>query len=287
MDNLYFVLPYPLAEKDISSLMCRIVAQPLNPGRKFIPNLDEPHPLVLSEILPNLLPDPIPVESTASMNSAKNATLKACLEQLLSYSAESSATQSFELKAQIQRYTLTQNEWKFRKLLENDRFAREVTQLVRDNGGNAYMVSGFMTCKESTWKRSTEDGSSHTGQAKFGIEDGDAINVEASGAIKKKSGHRREGEITDKLVFAIAYDVIGTEWYFEWNAKYFPELKSKIVLKSELRADWHQLSMGNEEGEEMLEGEDEEDDKRVSVANLIFTGMSKEAFDRLQTSTIL
>ena len=255
--------------------MCRVVAGPLNPARKFIPNPDEPNPLVLSDILPNLLPDPIPVESTASMNSANNATLKARLQQLFSYSSESFVNQSLELTAEIQRYTLTQNEWKFRKLLENDRFAREVTQLVRDNGGKAYIVSGFMTCKESTWKRSSGDGSSHAGQAKFGGVDVNAINVEASKGT--------EGEIKEELVFAIAYDVIGTEWYFEWNATYFPKVKSKVVLKSELRADWNQLSMGNEEEDEILECEedDDDDDKRVSVANLLLTKMSKQEFDRL------
>ncbi|KIW23797.1 uncharacterized protein PV07_11970 [Cladophialophora immunda] len=286
MDNLYFVLPYPLHGNVVSSLMCRVVANPLNPGRKFIPNLDEPSPLVLSEVLPNLLPDPIAVEPTASMTSGMNTTLKARLEQLFSYTNKTNTTQSFELKAQIQRYTLTQNDWKFRKLLENDRFAQEVTQLVRENGGKAYMVSAFLTCEESTWMRSTKDRSSHSGQAKFGTTDGNATKVEASGAVVKNAGHRREGEITDKLVFAIAYDVIGTEWYFEWNAKWFPQLKTKIVLKSELRADWHQLSMGKEEEEEEVldDGDEGDDKKRVSAANLILAGMSKEAYDLLQTS---
>jgi hypothetical protein len=275
-DSLYFVLPYPLPEKEIPSLMCRVVASPLSPARKFIPNPDESDPLVLSNILPNLLPDPIPVESTASINSANNTSLKARLPQLFSHSSESFTNQALELTGEIQRYTLTQNEWKFRKLLENSRFAREVAQLVRDNGGIAYMISGFMACRESTWKRSSGNGSSHAGQIKFRGVDMNAINGEGSKGT--------EGEIRERLVFAIAYDVIGAEWYFEWNATYFPKVKSRVSLKSELRADWNQLSMAGEEDEIFEYDEEDDDDKRVLAANLLLTWMSKQEFDRLQSS---
>lgn len=286
MDNRYFVLRYPLSEKEIPTLMGRVVAQPLNPNRKFIPNPEDPSPLNLQSILPNLTPEPIPVESVASINTTNNASLQVRLQQLLSYSSRTAATQSLELKADIERYTLTQNEWKFKKLLENKQYAREVVELIRENGGKAYMVSGFMVCEESTWKRDIDHRSL---EAKVKTQDGslsgmdvNVAEVEAKTQVKKKIGFHAEGDIKDKLVFAIAYDVVGTEWYFEWNATYFPNLRSKLVLKSELRADWSHLSMADVENDDIIDYE-EPGRNEASTGNLIFTHMSQEEFDRLQT----
>ena len=119
--NRFFVLPYSIHGEHIPHLMGRIVLDPLNPLRRFIPDPDEVDGFSPEDVVPSLRRDPVSYQDrTELVRAASGAKLRARLSDYLGLETGTLASSSVELRAaKVRRYEMANHTGVFRKFMES------------------------------------------------------------------------------------------------------------------------------------------------------------------------
>ncbi|KAK1831535.1 hypothetical protein QBC39DRAFT_93047 [Podospora conica] len=147
----FFILDYPVGHDQMGTMLCRVVADKYNPDRVFAP--DEP---LASKLLPDLVPEPFVTTNRSDFfDSVRSVGLQTKLLEIFRVNADRSDGNSIGLASElVKRYTLSNPESKFAKLMENPQYAADVSSLLaRKRSGKAYLVTGFMTTTNTTWSK--------------------------------------------------------------------------------------------------------------------------------------
>ncbi|KAK0752881.1 hypothetical protein B0T18DRAFT_423528 [Schizothecium vesticola] len=204
----FFILDYPVGHDQMSTMLCRVVTDKYNPDRAFAP--DEP---LASQLLPDLVTEPFVTTNRSDFfDNVRSVGLQTKLLEIFHVSADRSDGNSIGLESElVKRYSLSNPEPKFAKLMENPHYAAGVSSLLaRKRSGKAYLVTGFMTTTNATWSKGTTRDRAVGGGVTLdpgllagGVPSGFGISVDAgrSTSTSKQSGWVSPGE----EIFAVSY----------------------------------------------------------------------------------
>ena len=154
----FFVLPYSLPSEHIPHLMGRIVLDPLNPLRRFIPDPDDDTAGAFNpeDIVPTLRREPFVYQNcTEVVRAGSGVRLRARLSDFLGIEAGASTSDSAELRAAVvRRYEMVNHGSVFRRFMAHDAFRALIEGILDEGkGGEALMVVGFYTAERTRWLR--------------------------------------------------------------------------------------------------------------------------------------
>jgi hypothetical protein len=118
----FFVLPYSIHEEHIPHLMGRVVIDPFDPLRRFIPDPQPPNGFNPEDIVPNILPNPIPYQSRSDIiRSANSSKLQATLSSYFGTNVENIKSDNVQMESEhIKRYQMINNVLIFRKFMAHE-----------------------------------------------------------------------------------------------------------------------------------------------------------------------
>ncbi|KND88951.1 hypothetical protein TOPH_06474 [Tolypocladium ophioglossoides CBS 100239] len=261
----FFVLPYSIHGQHIPHLMGRIVLDPLNPLRRFIPDPDEADGFSPEDVVPGLLRDPVSYQDrTELVRAASGAKLRARLGDYLGLETGASASSSVELRAaKVRRYEMANHAGVFRKFMAHAAFRALIEGLLDESKhGEALMVVGFYTAERSRWAAEQTTGRELSADVRVpvaalagvpvaGAEPG--VAASASSSVRHRMAGTGEGE----EVFAVAYDVVKKKHALDRTARRW--VSSTPVLGDEKRGQAGHLAMGDEASDGELEYESDEE----------------------------
>ncbi len=261
----FHILPYSLPASHIPHLLGRIVLDPLNPLRQFIPDPSDPSAGGFNpeDIVPNLLPLPvISHDHTAVARAASSARLRARLSEYLGLETGVSASAAVELRAAVvRRYEMANHSGVFRRFMAHDGFRGLIEgMLAEGKRGEALMVVGFYTAENARWVASRTRGREHgvDVQVPVGAVVGLPVGVDpgVGASVERIVEQSMEGEVQGEEVFAVAYDVVRRKHSLDRTVKGW--VSSTLVLGDEKRVQAGHLGMGREsDGELEYESEEE------------------------------
>ena len=274
MKDRFFVLPYTLHGKHIPNLMGRVVVDPLDPLKRYIPDSSKLNP---QDIIPDILEESIAYRSCVEVvEAASSNLLKARLTSYFGLTDDHSANSSVALRSElVQRYQMTQIAPKFKKLMVNTDFAQEIVELLRESKRNeVFMIVGFLTTKGSQWDIEAGGSRRRAGNATVPIGEvsgtSSTFDVTIEGS-HTSSAHRRTNVLADdnlEEVFGIAYNVVKKQYSFNRKAQNF--VSSRPVLGDEKRSKGGHLTMAlrdalGDSDEEIGDGsyDDDSDDSTI------------------------
>jgi hypothetical protein len=117
------------AKKEIKKMMCRVVVNKLLPLEKYAPEdplQGEPSHTV-EAILPDILPEPFVYENHRQfLERVNEGSIRAKISSLFHVDLSSSAKDGLSMQSgTVKRYTLNNPHQKFKRLMENEDYARE------------------------------------------------------------------------------------------------------------------------------------------------------------------
>jgi len=203
--------------------MCRVVVNKLLPLHQYAPveplSPDEPSHNV-QDILPNILPEPhVYKDCRQFLETVNDGSIRVGLSSFLDVDLSSSARDSLSIRSgTIKRYTLNNPRTTFSKLMENEDYARDVRELLKDTSfGRAFLVVGFLTTTGTVWtegeSRSVAAGLQVTlpfqvlGSPLPGV-----ANPEVHPSVSTTGRQHRHMHVVEEEIFAIAYDVVKTSY---------------------------------------------------------------------------
>ncbi len=254
------MLPYSLHQKHIPSFMGRMVVDPLDPNKRYFPDITEPGP---QNIIPGIAEDPIPYKSRADIiQSAQATSLKVILASYFKLCGESSAENSVTFQSDIvKRYQMTQNELRLKKLMENADFSQGVTKLL-EQYGKLYMVVGFLTTKATTWDMKAGKGRMATARAEIPLGEMTGLpnmpSVALGGTYQQTAHAGMTGEVEEEEIFAVAYDVLKKKRTLDWNSSMY--VSSRPVLGAEKRVKGGFGALGDDDSEPEVDDVESEED---------------------------
>jgi hypothetical protein len=189
-------------------MLCRVVTDKYDPGKAFAP--DQP---LASELLPNLLPKPFVMTNRKDLfENARSSGVHATLAKVCHIGADRSTGNSTALESEeVKRYSLSNPERRFAELMDNPRYAAEVSSLLaKKRSHRGYLVTGFMTTKNSTWSKTATADMSLDGGVTLdaglivsGAPPGLDIGVDASHAVSRLN--QSEWMSPNEEIFAVSY----------------------------------------------------------------------------------
>ncbi|KAH6847730.1 hypothetical protein B0I37DRAFT_375728 [Chaetomium sp. MPI-CAGE-AT-0009] len=204
----FFLLDYTLGHDQIASMLCRVVTDKYDPGKAFAP--DQP---LASRLLPNLLPEPFVMTNRKDLfENARSSAVQAKLAKLCHIGADWSTGNSTGLESEeVKRYSLSNPERRFAELMDNPRYAAEVSSLLaKKRSHRGYLVTGFMTTRNSTWSKTAAAENSlgggvtlDAGLIASGAPSGLDVGVDASHAVSRLK--QSEWVSPNEEIFAVSY----------------------------------------------------------------------------------
>ena len=281
----FYVLPYSIHGEHIPHLMGRIVLDPLNPLRRFIPDPEEVEGFNPEDVVPGIQRAPVSYEDRSELiRAASGAKLRARLSDYLGLETGTSASSSVELRAaKVRRYEMVNHAGVFRRFMERADFRTLIEGLLDESKhGEALMVVGFYTAEKSRWAASQTAGREHGANvevtvgalvagAPIGMDPGVGITVNSS------VGHRMAGKGDGEEIFAVAYDVVKRKHALDRNAKRW--VSSTPVLGDEKRVQAGHLAMGDEASDGELEYESDEETDGADIECVLDTGSQPSALE--------
>ncbi len=277
----FFVLPYSLPSEHIPHLMGRIVLDPLNPLRSFIPDPDDDAAGGFNpeDIVPTLRREPFVYhDCTEVVRAGTNTRLRARLSDFLGLEAGASTSDSAELRASVvRRYNMVNHVSVFRRFMAHDAF-RGLIEGILDagKGGEALMIVGFYTAQRTRWVRSRRSGREHgvDVQVPVGAFVGVPVSVDPGigVSVAAEAEHAMTREVEAEEIFAIAYDVVKKKHSLDRTAKRW--VSSTPVLGDEKRVQAGHLAMGRG-SEDELEYESEPESEGAD-AGCVLDGGARE-----------
>ncbi len=280
-DKRFFVLPYSLPSSHIPHLLGRIVLDPVNPLRCFIPVPDDEAAGGFNpeDVVPTLRREPFVYhDCTEVVRAGTNTRLRARLSDFLGLEAGASTSNSAELRAAVvRRYEMVSHDTVFRRFMAHDKFRGLIEGILEDGkGGEALMVVGFYTAERARWVTSRTSGREHGVDVQVpvgaivgipvGVDPGIGVSVGA------EAEHSMIREVQGEEIFAIAYDVVKKKHSLDRTAKRW--VSSTPVLGDEKRVQAGHLVMG-QGGEEELEYESEPESEGAE-ASCFLDGNARE-----------
>ncbi|PNY25107.1 Uncharacterized protein TCAP_04951 [Tolypocladium capitatum] len=261
----FFVLPYSVHAEHIPHLMGRIVLDPLNPLRRFIPDPDEADGFSPEDVVPSLRRDPVSYQDrTELVRAASGAKLRARLSDYLGLETGTSASSCVELRAaEVRRYEMANHAAVFRRFLQHAAFRALIEGLLDESKhGEALMVVGFYTAARSRWSTAQATGWEHGADARVpvaalagipvaGADPG--VAASASSSVEHRMAGRGQGE----EVFAVAYDVVKKKHALDRTARRW--LSSTPVLGDEKRVQAGHLAMSDGASDDGFEYESDDE----------------------------
>ncbi len=254
----FFVLPYSLPSEHIPHLMGRIVLDPLNPLRRFIPDPDDDTAGAFNpeDIVPTLRREPFVYQNcTEVVRAGSGVRLRARLSDFLGIEAGASTSDSAELRAAVvRRYEMVNHGSVFRRFMAHDAFRALIEGILDEGkGGEALMVVGFYTAERTRWVTSRTSGREHGVDVQVpvgafvgvpvGVDPGIGVSVGA------EAEHGMTGEVEAEEIFAIAYDVVKKKHSLDRAARRW--VSSTPVLGDEKRVQAGHLAMGQDSDDEL------------------------------------
>jgi hypothetical protein len=150
-ERRFFILDETIPATEIESFMCRVVALKNLPLTKFVPfppiSPGEPSHNT-NDITPSILPTPsLSTSRKEFLKVVREREIKVGLTAFFGLDFARNKEESRSLESQlIKRYTLSNPEHHFQKLMENEHYARDIHTLLDSNKlHHAYLVTGFLT----------------------------------------------------------------------------------------------------------------------------------------------
>ncbi len=175
--------------------------------------------------------------------------------------------QSRDLESRmVKKYCLPNPERYFQELLKNEHYAGDVGLLLRKLWPrHAYLVTGFLTATESTWK--IEDARSKSTGFNLVLPVSGALSVPVPGLVdveinphaSTSAECRRELHVAGEQIFAVSYSIVKLALKFTSSAGL---VTSVPTIGRPKRAKAHHLAFGsNEDEDEEVEYESDDDDE--------------------------
>ena len=257
MERRFFLLDVPLSATETPSFMCRVVVSKTSPLDAFAPySLEGALGYRSNDIVPSILPEPTLSKSRKDfLSQAREKDLFAKLSGLLSINLSNSVQQSRTLESELVKcYKLPHPEMYFKKLMENEEYARDVhTLLKKVSPRHAYLVTGFLTATKSRW--TIEDSSGVRGgmQATVPAAAVAAVPIPGlgdlgsgfSGSNSAKQYHERAA--IEEEIFAVSYSPATFSSKIDWSKG---SLTREPVLRRPKQAKAHHLAMAADQDDD-------------------------------------
>lgn len=260
-NNKFLILRYTLHGDNIPSFMGRVVLDPCDPNARFIPQGFE-----TQTIIPDIAQKPMIYHNHASIiNGATNTTIAAKLTSYLDIHGSSTGQDSVSMKSRVvHRYQMKQKGPAFETLLKSPTpFATQLRQIL-DEGkyGKCYMVVGFLTAKDATWKTSAKNTTSIEAAGRVPI--GELTGTSATVDVEARVGTANTQDLTSSTqlagteIFAVAYNEIKKKFTFDKSSSFL--YRTEPILGREKRWKAGHFAMGSQEedSEEEIEYNAEE-----------------------------
>jgi hypothetical protein len=171
----------------------------------------------------------------------------------------------------VKRYTLNNPHQKFERLMENEDYARDVRELLKDTSfGRAYLVVGFLTTTETIWTQ-TESRSLSTGiklMLPAQVIGSPLPGTASPGLHPLVSTAKRQDQcmhVAEEQIFAVAYDVVKTSYGIDPFKK---GLKKTPMLGSSVRPQGKSFAFaGGSDSDDSSDEDDDEDAMGVVLAD--------------------
>lgn len=258
-------------------MMCRVVADKLLPLHHFAPSellsTEEPSHNT-NDIIPDILPEPYITTSRQDLVTLmRRSDIATTLTTYLGLNLSPGDTQSVSLQSEsVKRYTLANPAQLFNRLMTNELYARDVTNLLRTvRPEKAYLVVGFLTVTGAVWKRNQAH--EHSAEVKFSVPVGDIVSIGAQAGLdagvslanEQGTGAQRTMHVAEEEIFAVAYCKVKLKREFSRNA---PHLMKTIAFGQAKRNKGHHLTFGDDE-DEMEASSDEEDNVEKGIVLVV------------------
>ena len=168
-------------------MMCPVVAGKLLPLQHFAPSeplsTEEPS-YNTNDIIPNNLPEPYIITFTLHfVTSMRRSDIVTTLTTYLGLSLSHGDGQSISLQSEsVKRYTLANPAELSNRLMTNELYAQDVTNLLRTvRPEKAYLVVGFLTVTGAVGKRNLAR--EHSAGVKFSVPIGDIVGIGAQAGL--------------------------------------------------------------------------------------------------------
>jgi hypothetical protein len=185
-------------------MMCRVVADRYDPNFKYAPG--QP---VVQEIIPDILPEPqVSTDRKECLAYTRDSGTRAKLAQLFHWDVERNNGDQIKLESEtVKRYTLDHPEKKFTKLMEDPRYAVEVSDLLKGKRPHrAYLVTGFMTTTNTTWSSTSSQTASNGVDVSLPI--GAIAEITAGVHHTTRASCESKAFVAGEEIFAVAYNVV-------------------------------------------------------------------------------
>jgi hypothetical protein len=256
-------------------MMCRVVVNKLLPLNEYAPadplSPGEPSHNVQA-ILPNILPEPFVYENHRQfLETVNEGSIRTGISSLFNVDLSSSAKDGLSMQSgTVKRYTLNNPKKIFEKLMENEDYARDVRDLLKDTSfGRAYLVVGFLTTTGTIWTQ-TESRSVSAGLKLMlpaqvvGSPLPGVANPELHPSVSTTQRRGRHMHVVEEEIFAIAYDEVKTSYSIDLPAG---KLKKTLVLGSSVRSQGKSFAFTPESDSD--DSSDEDDDSSAMEVVLV------------------
>lgn len=281
----FFILDYPISHVQMSTMLCRVVADKYNPDRAFAP--DEP---LASQLLPDLVPEPfITTNRSDFFDNVRSVGLETKLLEIFHVGADRSDGNSIGLESEmVKRYSLSNPEPKFAKLMENPHYAAAVSSILAGKrSGKGYLVTGFMTTTNATWSKGTIKDRAFGGGVTLdpgllagGVPSGFGVGVDASRSTStsKQSGWVSPGE----EIFAVSY----VSLKLEGGGLLGRGPKKPVVGDVVFAGNGHAALSGEKQGNSTAsdsesDSDEDDDDKRLRLVKVVVSTEEEPVVDGL------
>jgi len=310
-ERRFFILDDTIPATEIESFMCRVVAVKNLPLAKCVPfpplSPGEPSHNT-HDIIPSILPTP-------SLSTSRKEFLKIVHEREIIFGLRAlfgldfarTKEESRSLESQlVKRYTLSNPERYFQRLMQNEHYASDVRTLLNGNKlYHAYLVTGFLTTTGAVWK--IEAGSKKTDGFDVVAPISDLANnpvpsrldINVNPKITTAIHQRREMCVAEEEIFAVSYSIVKLSYGFNRSA--FSITKTPVVGRPK-RAKAHHLAMGDDDdSDEIIDvsssddeyGDDNDDTAKgkgvdIQLSNdLIFIEKEEESSGAVKNSSYI
>jgi hypothetical protein len=247
----HYFLDETYAAKEINKMMCRVVVDKLLPLHQYAPaeplSPNQPSHNV-QDILPDILPEPFIYENFKQfLQTTNEGSVRAGLSSILELDMSSSKWDSLSMDSEmVKRYTLNDPGKAFNALMENEHYARDVRELLKDTSfGRAYLVVGFLTTTGTKWKLSESRSVSAGVQVTLPVQSplpgiGDPQLHPSFSTTSRQGQHQH---VIKEEIFAVAYNKIKISYSLDRSTR---KLKKTPVLGRAIRPAGRQFAFRGE-----------------------------------------
>lgn len=276
----FFLLNEPLLATEIESFLCRVTSSKSSPSEDFAPfSLLQVPSYNSNNIIPSILPEPTSCTGvTEFVSSTQEQGISFQLSALLGLNITRNTEQNRDLESRmVKKYSLPNPERYFQELMKNEHYARDVGLLLRKLWPrHAYLVTGFLTATESTWR--IEEGRSKSTGFNIALPVSAALPVPVPGLVDMEihpqastsAECRRELHVAGEEIFAASYSIVKLAPKFTSSAGL---VTSVPIIGRPKRAKAHHLAFGsNDDEEEEVEYESDDNDNDEDTINTSKSG---------------